>query len=53
MRTDLSTYRHIVAENNGHNNAINGNSFTEDYTVNENKNGVKKRSPSLPFATLC
>ena len=33
--TRESTYRHIVAKNNGHNNAINCNSFAEDNTANE------------------
>ena len=30
-------YRHVVTENNRHDNAVNGNSFTKDYTANLKK----------------
>ena len=30
-------YRHVVTENNRHDDAVNGNSFTKDYTANLKK----------------
>ena len=37
VRAPLFPYRHKVAKNNGHDDSINCNSFTEDYTANKIK----------------